>query len=74
MTICSWCGCRVEDAQADSNGYHLNFYDCTRALKRKVQKLTQELVDERVYSAALTEALENCVTCPLADHEETKEP
>ena len=69
---CAWCGCEVPEHEADVDGNHRDFTGCVRSLKSKVRNLTQELIDERVYSAALTESLEACETCPVADYEEQK--
>ncbi len=70
MTICDWCGCEIHEHEAGVDGNHRDFTACVRALKLKVRNLTQELIDERVYTAALTERLEACETCPVADYEE----
>jgi hypothetical protein len=43
---------------------------CIEALRHKVKALTQELVDERVITAQLTEQLENCASCPAAGDDE----
>jgi hypothetical protein len=73
MTRCNWCECLVDDCNADPDGNHLNFTNCIRALKAKVKTLTQELIDERVLTASLTERLEICnIICPLADDEENQ--
>ena len=73
MTRCNWCGCEVDSRKIDIDGNHLNFTDCIKALKIKVKALTQELIDERVLTASLTEHLEICnIICPLADEEETE--
>ena len=70
MTRCNWCGCMVDERKADIDGNHLNFYDCIAMLKARVKALTQELIDERVITAQLTDRLEICRICPLADYEE----
>jgi len=71
MARCNWCGCLVDERKADPDGDHLNFTDCIVALKIKVQALTQELIDERVLTASLTEHLEICnIICPLADEKD----
>jgi hypothetical protein len=72
MTICNWCGCQVDERKTDIDGNHKDFLGCIEALKRKVKALTQELIDERVLNAQLTERLEICETCPLAEYEEPK--
>ena len=69
MKACDWCKCLVDDRKADVDGNHLNFTDCIGALKAQVQALTQELIDERVITASLTDRLEICRICPLADEE-----
>jgi hypothetical protein len=70
MTICKWCGCPVDERRIDIDGNHKDFMGCIEALKRKVKALTQELIDERVLTAQLTERLEICEFCPLTDYEE----
>ena len=72
MTICNWCGCPVDERQADIDGNHKDFMGCIEALKRKIKNLTQELIDERVLTAQLTDRLEICRICPLADYEESQ--
>jgi hypothetical protein len=72
MTRCGWCGVPVDERQANVNGDHKDFMSCIEALKRQRKALLQELVDERVYTASLTERLEICETCPVADYEEQK--
>jgi hypothetical protein len=70
ITICSWCGCPVDERKADIDGNHQCFTDCVAALKLKVKNLIQELIDERVITAQLTDRLEICRICPLAEEEE----
>jgi hypothetical protein len=72
ITMCSWCGCLVDERKADIDGNHLNFTDCIVALKSQNKALTQELIEERVITAQLTDRLEICRICPLADYEESK--
>lgn len=72
MTTCDWYSCRVDEHRADMNGNHRDLFGCIEALKSKVRNLTQELIDERVLTAQLTEQLEMCETCPVADYEEQK--
>jgi hypothetical protein len=42
------------------------------ALKSQNKALTQELIDERVITAQLTDRLEICRICPLVDYEESQ--
>jgi transcription initiation factor TFIIIB Brf1 subunit/transcription initiation factor TFIIB len=72
MMICNWCGCVVDERKIDIDGNHKDFTGCIEALKRKVKALTQELIEERVITAQLTDRLEICRICPLADYEESK--
>ena len=72
MKTCSWCGCLVDERKADTDGCHPCFTDCIQALKSELARreetiatLTQELIDEQVLTASLTEQLEKCETCPL---------
>lgn len=72
MNTCAWCGCAVDERKADPDGSHPCFSDCIQALKGKVARLeranaalTQELIDERVLTASLTEQMERCETYPL---------
>jgi transcription initiation factor TFIIIB Brf1 subunit/transcription initiation factor TFIIB len=70
MMICNWCGCVVDERKIDIDGNHKDFTGCIEALKRKVKALTQELIDERVITAQLTDRLEICEICPVAAEEE----
>jgi hypothetical protein len=70
MKRCDWCECPVDERQADIDGNHKDFMGCIEALKRKGKALVQELIDERVITAQLTDRLEICEVCPLADEEE----
>jgi len=72
MTTCNWCGCPVDERKADIDGNHKDFMGCIEALKHQNKNLTQELIDERVLTASLTERLEACEVCPVADYEGQK--
>lgn len=63
MTTYDWCDCQVDERKADVDGNHQCFTDCIGAQKSKIKALIQELIEERVLTASLTEQLEKSEIC-----------